>query len=102
MLVVLKNSKSNHYKRKPASYCFQGSKGNVLETDEKTLKTTKNKKQKKKKRSSVTTIKHTLHTSSTKMVDVHPTVLLITVMQVGLTTLFKIKYQEPCLLFAVL
>ena len=45
---MFKNSKSNHYKRKPASYCFQASKGNVLETDEKTLKTTKNKKQKKR------------------------------------------------------
>lgn len=56
----------------------------------------------KKKRSSVTAIKHALHTSPTKTVDVHPTVLLITVTQVGLTTLFKIKYREPCLLFAVL
>ena len=57
---MFKNSKSNHYKRKPASYCFQGSKGSVLETDEKTLKTTKNKKQKKKE-----TIKRDNHKTHT-------------------------------------
>lgn len=44
---MFKNSKSNHYKRKVASYCFQASKGNFSETDEKTFKTTKNKKQNK-------------------------------------------------------
>lgn len=100
-LHMFKNSKSNHYKMKAASYCFQASKGNFLETDEKTFKTTKNKKQNKeetiKRDSHKTRPPHFLHEDGGCASN-----CIINHSNTSWFNYSKIKYREPCLLFAVL